>query len=119
MKPGKRVVAVKDVKANEWFFKGHFPGHPIMSGALIIEIMAQTSIFLYYSKYKDSLKKKPSYYLYSVKEATFRYPVVSGDQLKIEAQTKKLLPTAGVVDAKVFVKDKEVAVAELIFGIKR
>ena len=119
LEPGEKVVAVKDIKTNDWFFKGHFPGHPVMPGALIIEAMAQTSILLYYSKYKDSLKKKPDYYLGAINKATFKHPVGPGDQLKIEARTVRLLPTSGFVSVKAFVKDKDIAEAELVFGVKR
>lgn len=118
IKPGESVTAIKNVTINEGFFGGHFPGKPVMPGTLIIEAMAQTSILLYHSAYKSDLSKTPEYYLGSVK-ASFKHPVIPGDQLRIEAQTEKLLPSGGFVNVKTFVKDIEIANAELIFAVKR
>ena len=116
--PGEKVVAVKNVTNTEDFFKGHFPGKPIMPGALIIEAMAQASIIIYYSQYKDSLEDIPQYYLGSVK-ARFKQAVYPGQQLKIEAQAIKILPTGAFINAKTFSDGKEVAEAELIFAVKQ
>lgn len=115
---GKRVVAIKNVTTNDWFFQGHFPGKPIMPGSLIVEAMAQTAIIIYYSAYEKELKKTPEYYLGSIK-ASFLHPVVPGDQLRLEAETVKLLPTGAFVSAKAFVKDVKIAEAELVFATKR
>jgi len=115
---GKRVVAIKNVTINDWFFQGHFPDKPIMPGMLIAEAMAQTAIMLYHSAYKDELKTKADYFLGQVK-VRFLHPVVPGDQLKLTAQTDKLIPTGAFVSAKAYVADKQVAEAELIFAIKR
>ena len=116
--PGKKVVAYKNVSINEEFFSGHFPDKPVMPGALIIEAMSQASILLYYSAYKDSLGKKPEYYLGSIK-ARFLNPVFPGDQLKLTAETVKLIPTGAFVAAKAYVGDKITAEAELIFSVKQ
>jgi len=118
IKPGESVTAVKNVTINEGFFDGHFPGKPVMPGTLIIEAMAQASILLYHSAYKSDLAKTPEYYLGSVK-ASFKHPVIPGDQLRIEAQTEKLLPSGAFINVKAFVKDIEIANAELIFAVKR
>jgi len=116
--PGKKVVAIKNVSSTEGFFPGHFPEQPIMPGTLIVEAMAQGSILLYHSQYKDDLENKPNYYLGSVK-ARFKQAVFPGDQLRIEAETVKILPTGAFVNAKAFVKDTVVAEAELVFAVKR
>jgi 3-hydroxyacyl-[acyl-carrier-protein] dehydratase len=116
--PGKRVVAIKDVTTEDEFFKGHFPGRPIMPGASIVEAMAQTAILLYHSAYKDIFKKITDFYLGSVK-AHFMNPVVPGDQLRLEVETVKLLITGGFVAAKAFVGDKLIAEAELVFVVKQ
>jgi len=118
LEDGKRVVALKNVTMNDWFFQGHFPDLPIMPGTLITEAMAQTAIMLYHSAYKDELKAKADYFLGQVK-VRFLNPVVPGDQLKLTAQTDKLTPTGAFVTAKAYVGDKVMAEAELIFSIKR
>ncbi len=115
--PGKSVTAIKNVTINDWFFEGHFPGNPVMPGTLIIEAMAQASILLYHSGFEDKLKKRPDYYLGSVK-ARFHHPVVPGDQLKLISESVKLLSTGAFVSAKAFVEDKLVAEADLVFAVK-
>jgi len=115
--PGKSVVALKNVSINDGFFEGHFPGMPVMPGTLIIEAMAQASILLYHSGFEEQLKKRPDYYLGSVK-ARFFYPVVPGDQLKITSETVKLLSTGAFVSAKAKVGEKLVAEADLIFAVR-
>lgn len=115
---GKSVTALKNVSINDWFFEGHFPGNPVMPGTLIIEAMAQASILLYHSGFEDKLTKRPDYYLGSVK-TRFLNPVTPGDQLKIVAETVKLIPTGAFVNAKCFVADKPIAEAELVFAVKQ
>lgn len=118
LEPGKKVVAVKNVTINEGFFAGHFPDKPVMPAALIIEAMAQAAIFIYHSAYEQELEKNPDYYIGSLK-ARFLHPVFPGDRLKIIAEAVKLIPGGGFVNAAVFVEDKEVAGAELVFAAKR
>ncbi len=118
LEPGKRVVTIKNLTTNDHFFQGHFPGAPIMPGTLIVEAMAQASILLYHSAYKEDLKNTPKYYLGSIK-ARFSHPVFPGDQLRIESETVKLLSTGAYVTARAFVGDKQAAEADLIFAIKR
>jgi len=118
LEDGERVVAVKNVTVTENFFQGHFPGNPVMPGTLIIEAMAQASIVLYHSGFKEELKQRPQYYLGSVK-ANFKHPVVPGDQLRIEGKMDKLLAQGAFVSLKAYVEDKLIAEAELVFAVKR
>ena len=113
---GKRAVAIKNVTINDWFFEGHFPKNPVMPGTLILEAMAQASILLYHSGYKDILKGVPEYYLGTVK-TRFLHPVYPGDQLKLVAETVKLMPTGACIDVKALVGEKVVAEAELVFAV--
>lgn len=114
--PNEKLVAIKNVSINENYFVGHFPEEKVMPGVLIIEAMAQAGcIYFYYSKNMQG--KNLIYYLAKV-TSKFHAPVVPGDQLNIEVTSIKLLPKAGFLQTKAFVRDKLVAEAEIGFGIK-
>jgi 3-hydroxyacyl-[acyl-carrier-protein] dehydratase len=78
----KRIVGIKNISINEYYFQGHFPGKPIMPGVLIIEAMAQTGGLLLLLDVPDRANKL--LYFVAVDGARFRRPVVPGDQLRIE-----------------------------------
>jgi len=82
---GKRIVGLKNVTINEPFFVGHFPGHPIMPGALILEAMAQVGGVLLMRSLNVRAEKKVLY-LTGIDGARFRRPVVPGDQLRFEVE---------------------------------
>ena len=84
LEPGKRIVGLKNVTANEQFFQGHFPGAPVMPGVLIIEAMAQTGAVLFLRDLPDRDKKL--FLFGGVDKARFRKPVVPGDQLTMEIE---------------------------------
>jgi 3-hydroxyacyl-[acyl-carrier-protein] dehydratase len=114
----EKVVAVKNIKKNEDFFEGHFPGKPIMPGVLIIEAMAQTSVILYYICKPDIGKTHPNYYLGRVK-AEFLLPVLPGDELILETNNVKIIDEAAVIDALARVGERIVAKANFVFSIKK
>jgi UDP-3-O-[3-hydroxymyristoyl] N-acetylglucosamine deacetylase/3-hydroxyacyl-[acyl-carrier-protein] dehydratase len=80
--PGKRVVGIKNVTINEPFFQGHFPGHPIMPGVLIIEAMAQVGGMLLLGAIEKPEAKVV--YFTSLNNVKWRRPVKPGDQLRFE-----------------------------------
>ena len=114
----KKVVTVKNIKDNESFFEGHFPGRPIMPGVLIIEAMAQASVILYYICKPEIGKTHPNYYLGKVK-AEFLLPVLPGDELILETNNVKIIDEAAVIDALARVGDRIVAKANFVFSIKK
>lgn len=109
---GKRCVGIKNVSINEPFFPGHFPGHPVMPGVLIVEAMAQVAGIMAYLASDEETRKKVSYFI-AIDSAKFRKPVVPGDQLRIEISTT--LNRRGIwgVDGKAFVDGKLVTEASL------
>ena len=80
--PGESATGLKNVSINEPFFQGHFPGHPVMPGVLIIEAMAQTAGALVVYTLGPEAEGKLVYFM-SIEDARFRKPVTPGDQLKI------------------------------------
>ncbi|HEY9132761.1 MAG TPA: 3-hydroxyacyl-ACP dehydratase FabZ [Dyella sp.] len=113
--PDKSVVALKNVTINEPFFQGHFPGHPVMPGVLIVEAMAQTAGLL--TQISSRLKGNtgsPLFYLAKVDNARFNAIVKPGDQLRMEVSLKRLLRSMGLFEAKALVDGKEVASCELM-----
>jgi 3-hydroxyacyl-[acyl-carrier-protein] dehydratase len=118
IEPGKHATAVKNISGNDMVFLGHFPEKAIMPGALILEAMAQTAIILFATGGKNgSDNKNPLYFFGSVK-ARFLHPAVPGDQMKIRVENVKTLPTTVFVSGEVFVDDKKIAEAELVFSVK-
>lgn len=85
--PGVRVVCIKNVTFNDWYFQDHYSDHPVMPGMLILEAMAQTGgiLILSSSPQRDGLVA----YFTGAERVKFRRPVHPGDQLRIEATMLK------------------------------
>lgn len=113
MVPGERIRAYKNVTANEEFFSGHFPGHPVMPGVLIIEAMAQAVALLAATSYGDELKGQVIY-LAGVDNARFRRPVRPGDRLDIEGVVVKRKAGLWKLAATATVDGEKAAEAELM-----
>ena len=84
VEPGKRIVALKAVSANEPYFQGHFPGRPIMPGVLILEAMAQAAGILVFRTLGAKPDENSVYYYAGIDNARFKKPVLPGDRLEIE-----------------------------------
>jgi beta-hydroxyacyl-ACP dehydratase FabZ len=80
----RRIVGIKNVTINEPYFQGHFPGHPIMPGVLIVEAMAQTGGLLLLEQVPDRTNKVV--YFMALDAVKFRRPVLPGDQLRMEVE---------------------------------
>ena len=112
--PDQRIVAIKNVTLNEPFFTGHFPGHPVMPGVLIVEALAQASGLLLGLSGTHADKRDRIFYLAKVDNARFLKPVVPGDQLRLEVQMKRLIRSMGIFTARAVVDGKDVATCELM-----
>ncbi|MBE0477650.1 bifunctional UDP-3-O-[3-hydroxymyristoyl] N-acetylglucosamine deacetylase/3-hydroxyacyl-ACP dehydratase [Candidatus Aerophobetes bacterium] len=114
----KEIVGVKNFTINEPFFVGHFPGHPVVPAALIVEAMAQVAGVYLLSRSENQGKLA---YFTGIDKARFRKPVVPGDQLLIKVKILTLKKTLGSFSGKVeatgFVEDKKVAEAFFLFSL--
>ncbi len=112
MIPEKRVVALKNVTINEPFFNGHFPGHPIMPGVMILEAMAQAGGLLLLNQV-ECPEEKVVYFM-AIDKARFRRPVKPGDQLRFELTMKAFRRNTCRMVGEAFVDDDLVCNAELM-----
>lgn len=83
--PGESAIARKNVTYNEPHFMGHFPGHPIMPGVLIVEALAQVAALVVVKTLESQTEEKLVYFM-SIESAKFRRPVVPGDVLELHVQ---------------------------------
>lgn len=115
MEEGKNVIGYKNVSISEPVFEGHFPGHPIYPGVMILEGMAQAGGILALKSSgftEEELKSKVIYFM-SIDRAKFRSPVRPGDRLEYRIEIIKLRKNLIVLDGKAYVDDTLVSEAEL------
>ncbi|HVP07657.1 MAG TPA: bifunctional UDP-3-O-[3-hydroxymyristoyl] N-acetylglucosamine deacetylase/3-hydroxyacyl-ACP dehydratase [Candidatus Acidoferrum sp.] len=112
LEPDKRVIAIKNVTINEPFFQGHFPGHPIMPGVLILEAMAQAGGVLLLNAIENP-ETKLVYFL-SIDNARFRKPVMPGDQLRFELEMVTFRRNTCKMTGNAYVGDTLVANADFM-----
>ncbi len=106
-----RIVGIKNVTINEPFFQGHFPGHPIMPGVLILEAMAQVGGV--YALLADEVDDNKVPYFVGIDKARFRKPVLPGDVLQMTLELSKVRRGIYNFSGKAVVDDRVVAEAEL------
>lgn len=114
VEPSKTLRAIKNVSINEPFFQGHFPGHPVMPGVLIIEALAQASGVLTQISAVSHPGRAPLYYLVKVDNARFSKTVGPGDQLVLDVALKRMLRGMGLFQCVATVDGREVASAEIL-----
>ena len=112
--PGESAVAYKKVREDEWYFKGHFPGNPIMPGVLIAESLAQTGAVAILSMEENKGKNA---LFGGIDKMKFKKMVVPGDILKLEVSIIKRKGPIGVGQAIATVDGKVAAKGELTFAL--
>ncbi len=116
MEVGKSIVAYKNVSISEPVFEGHFPGHPIYPGVMIIEGMAQAGGILAFqssSEAEQEAAKEKVVYFMSIDKAKFRHPVRPGDRLEYRLEVLKHRGDIWVLQGRAYVDDNLVTEAEL------
>ncbi|WP_457679191.1 3-hydroxyacyl-ACP dehydratase FabZ [Thermovibrio sp.] len=116
--PKEKIVGIKNVTMNEPFFQGHFPGHPIFPGALLIEAMAQVGCILMFKSFNLSPKEFVVYFM-GIDKARFRKPVRPGDQVKFVLVPKVIKSKMSKMKGEAFVDDELVCEAEIMAMIAR
>ena len=116
--PHKSLVAIKNVTFNEPFFQGHFPGHPVMPGVLVIEAMAQVAGLL--TMLSDVARRDGTQLVLfaGIDEARFKRQVVPGDTLMLEAHLERAVRGIGRFRTKATVGDELVCEAKLLAAIR-
>lgn len=114
LEPGKRVVAKKHLKEDEFWFKGHFPGYPIQPGVLTMEMLAQAGAVCVLSM--PEFKGRIAVFA-GIDKARFHRPVKPGETLTLEVEILKLRTRVGIGKAVATVDGKKAATGEITFAI--
>jgi len=117
---GERVVGIKNVTINEYFFTGHFPGRPIMPGVLVIEAMAQVGGVLARLSEPESMtnKEDKAIYFVAIDKVRFRKPIFPGDQIIFELTAMRKGSRIWKMKGRAMVNKKIAAEAELVAALR-
>jgi 3-hydroxyacyl-[acyl-carrier-protein] dehydratase len=117
---GERVVGIKNVTINEYFFTGHFPGKPIMPGVLVIEAMAQVGGILARLSEPESMtnKRDNAIYFVAIDKVKFRKPIFPGDQIIFELTAMRKGSRIWKMKGKAMVNKEIAAEAELVAALR-
>ena len=114
VEPGKSIIGIKNVTANEEFFNGHFPQKPVMPGVLIVEAMAQVAGVLFLS---EPVHKGKTPFFCGIDKVRFRRPVVPGDRIEFNATVLRVRGNTGKVKVSAKVDGETAASGELMFQL--
>jgi 3-hydroxyacyl-[acyl-carrier-protein] dehydratase len=112
--PGRSITAVKNVTINEAHFAGHFPGHAVMPGVLVLEALAQAGGVLAWESANQEEQRVTILYLVRIENARFKLPVKPGDQLLLHAELTKHKRGLWCFQCSAEVDGKVVAEAEIL-----
>ena len=114
LEPEITLTAIKNVTVNEPYFPGHFPGHPVMPGVIILEAMAQACGILAHLALATSGEFGGIYYLVKIDNARFNRKIVPGDQLVMEVKQTRLMRGMGKYEARVTVDGQRTASCDIL-----
>lgn len=115
MEVGKKVVAVKHIKEDDFWFKGHFPGNPVTPGVLMIEMLAQAGAVAMLSIPEN---KGKTGFFGGIDNAKFRRMVLPGDELRLEVEIIKIRGQIGIGKGVATVDGEKAVSAEITFIVK-
>lgn len=111
---GQFIAGYKNVTINEPFFNGHFPGHPIMPGVLVLEAMAQISGILGFVTNDARPGNGRIHYFAGCEKVRFKRPVVPGDQLRLESRLKANKHGIWKFECQALIDGKVACIAEIM-----
>lgn len=119
LEKGSRILAERSFGPEEEFFKGHFPGNPIVPGVLIVEALAQAGGVLIYASFTDELEAQghTGAYLAGLEKVRFRQVVKPGDLIKLDVSIQRRRSTLFRFRAEAFVDDALAAEAEILVSL--
>lgn len=115
---GKRILAVKNITANEVFLAGHFPDNPVFPGVLLIEAVAQTASILCMKSTGMEIDAENQFLaIGGVQRFQFMKAVRPGDSLYIDVEAVKVVPKGAIMKAEVKMGDTIIASGQMTFGV--